>query len=520
MVQPGAPYNAGEWLLDRNVRNGRGAHVAVRCDGVSYTYSELMAEVQRVQAALTGAGVAEGERVLMVLNDSPVFLAWFIGCLRSGVVPVPVSTMLLGRDVTALAADCAACLLVISGAYADHIPTIVAGAVSVTSVIVDGDVEIDASVPTRRWSSLPSPVTEVGIAPTFWDTPAFWLYSSGTTGLPKGVIHNHGHLQSTYDTYASQVLRVNADDRFLSVAKLFFAFGLGNSLTFPFGAGATVILEPGRPTPTAFADLVAREKPTLFFAAPGFVAGLLDAGITAEQFASVRATVTAGESLPASLQQRLTERCGHPVLDGIGTTEALHIFISNTLDEQHPGSSGRVVPGYSAKLIDDDGNLVTAPDMPGYLHVQGPSVMSGYWNRADVTATTLVNKWLRTGDVYIRDAHDRYVFLGRNNDMIKAGGIWVSPAEVEAALISHPDVLEAAVVGSRNAQGLEETVAFVVPAAGCTIDPATIDAHCRSLIAAFKRPKQLFIVSELPKTATGKIQRFALRDRLAAGIRP
>jgi benzoate-CoA ligase family protein len=517
MVEPGAPYNAGEWLLDRNLRNGRGSHVAVRCNGVGYTYADLMTEVQRVQSTLTGAGIVEGERVLMVLNDGPVFIAWFIGCLRSGVIPVPVSTMLLGGDVAALAADCAARLLVISSDYADRIPTIVAGAPSVSSVIVDGDAQIGVSVSTRVWSSVPPATAEVAVAAATRDTPAFWLYSSGTTGLPKGVIHNHGHLQSTFDTYATNVLRVNADDRFLSVAKLFFAFGLGNSLTFPFGAGATVILEPSRPTPATFADLVAREKPTLFFAAPGFVAGLLDAGITAEQFATVRATVTAGEALPASLQQRLTERCGHPVLDGIGTTEALHIFISNTLDEQHPGSSGQVVPGYSAKLLDDDGNEVTAPDTPGYLHVKGPTVMSGYWNRADVTAATLVDGWLRTGDVYVRDVHDRYIFLGRNNDMIKAGGIWVSPAEVEAALISHADVLEAAVVGSRNGDGLEETVAFVVPAAGCTIDPAAIDAHCRSLIAAFKRPRQLFVVNELPKTATGKIQRFALRDRLAAG---
>jgi benzoate-CoA ligase family protein len=516
MVEPGAPYNAGDWLLDRNLRDGRGAQIAIRCRGVGYTYADLMSEVQRVQSALNAASIGAGERVLMVLNDSPVFLAWFIGCLRSGVVPVPVSTMLLGGDVAALAADCAARLLVISRDYAHHIPTIVAGASSVSSVIVDGDATLEVSVPTRPWSSFPAATTEVPVAPTEWNTPAFWLYSSGTTGLPKGVIHNHGHLQATFDTYATSVLRVTADDRFLSVAKLFFAFGLGNSLTFPFGAGATVILEPGRPTPTAFADLVASEKPTLVFAAPGFVAGLLDAGVTAEQFASVRATITAGESLPASLQQRLTQRCGHPVLDGIGSTEGLHIFISNTLDEQHPGSSGRVVPGYLAKLLDDDGNLVTAADTPGYLHVQGPSVMSGYWNRAEVTAATLVDGWLRTGDVYVRDADDHWTFLGRNSDMIKAGGIWVSPAEVEAALISHSDVLEAAVVGSRNAAGLEETVAFVVPAAGCTIDPAAIEAHCRSLIAAFKRPRQLHIVSELPKTATGKIQRFALRDRLAA----
>lgn len=511
----GANYNAGEWLLDRNIREGRAAQTAIRCSGESYSYGDVMLEVQRVQAALSAGDVREGDRVLMVLNDDPVFVAWFVGCLRSGVVPVPVSTMLLETDLAQLAADCGARLLVISESYAAGIPAIVAGAPLLLEVIVHGSSEVKASLPVRSWATFPVAPREMPIAETTWDSPGFWLYSSGTTGLAKGVIHKQGDLQATFYTYARQVLRVTPNDRFLSVAKLFFAYGLGNSLTFPFGAGATVILEPNRSNPALHTRLVMAEKPTLFFAAPGFVAALLDSGVTAAQFGSVRATVTAGESLPASLQQRFSERSGHPVLDGIGTTEATHIFISNTLDEQHPGSSGGVVPGYNAKLIDDDGNTVLAPDTPGYLHVQGPSIMSGYWNRVEATTDALVEGWLCTGDVYVRDAEDHWTFLGRNNDMIKAGGIWVSPAEVEAALISHPDVLEAAVVGSRNIAGLEETVAFVVPASGSTIDPGALEAHCRSLIAAFKRPKRLVIVSELPKTATGKIQRFALRDRLA-----
>ena len=514
-------YNACEWLLDRNLRHGRAAQTAIRCQGRSVTYGELMGEVQRVQLALADAGVAAGERVLIVLNDDPVFTAWFLGCLRSGVVPVPVSTMLLGADLAAIAADCLAQLVVVSAAYADHIEAIATDTPAVKLVVVHGETDAGTAgrvsgVPVRSWSSFPTASAEMPVAGTAWDTPGFWLYSSGTTGSPKGVIHKHGDLQATYDTYATHVLRVTDGDRFLSVAKMFFAFGLGNSLTFPFGAGGTAILEPSRPTPPAFAALVAAEQPTLFFAAPGFVAGLLDAGVTAEQFASVRATVTAGESLPAPLQQRFSERCGHPVLDGIGTTEATHIFLSNTLDEQYPGSSGRVVPGYAARLLDDEGNEVLVVDTPGYLQVQGPSVMAGYWNRPEVTAHALADGWLRTGDVYVRDGADHWTFLGRNNDMIKAGGIWVSPAEVESALIAHPDVLEAAVVGARNADGLEETVAFVVPRTGHTIDVAAIDAHCRTLIAAFKRPKRLVVVDALPKTATGKIQRFALRDELAA----
>jgi acyl-coenzyme A synthetase/AMP-(fatty) acid ligase len=230
----------------------------------------------------------------------------------------------------------------------------------------------------------------------------------------------------------------------------------------------------------------------------------------------VRATVTAGEALPADLQRRFAARFGHPVLDGIGTSEALHIFLSNRKGEERPGTSGKPVPGYDARLVDEAGDLVTAADTPGYLQVRGPSIATGYWSRDAATRAAFQGQWLATGDVYTRSEDGYWSFLGRNSDMIKAGGIWVSPAEVEAVLIEHPDVLEAAVVGARDASGLEQTVAFLVPRHGSTIDPDSIDAHCRARMAAFKRPKRIDIVTELPKTATGKIQRFALRDRLNA----
>ena len=506
-------YNAGEWMLDRNIASGRGDKAALRCHGESTTYSDVLADAWRAQAVLSELGVVAGQRVLLVVNDEPAFVSWFIGCMRAGVIPVPLSTMLMGQELAAIAADAEPDLIVVSAEYADRIDQITAAAPSLRNVIVVGVADREFAVSSLSWSDV-SAASEVAVVATRRDDPAFWLYSSGTTGMPKGVIHRHESLQATFDAYASQVLRVGPDDRSLSVAKLFFAYGLGNSLTFPFGAGATALLEPRRPTPKVMLEHVALERPTLFFASPGFVAALLDTDASDDAFDSVRATVTAGEALPADLQRRFSERFGHPVLDGIGTTEALHIFLSNTLDDQRGGTSGRAVPGYSTRLCDDEGADVTEPGLPGYLHVQGPSIASGYWRREAATEAAFHDGWLRTGDVYTRSADDHWTFLGRNSDMIKAGGIWVSPAEVESVLVSHPDILEAAVVGSRNAHGLEEVVAFVVARSGHDVDADLVDAFCRDLMASFKRPRRLFVVDTLPKTATGKIQRFALRAQL------
>ncbi len=508
-------YNAASWLLDRQVDGGRGDHTALICRDEHLTYADVQLQVWRAQHALSALDTRRGERVAMVVNDEPAFVAWFLGGLRSGAVPVPLSTMLTAGELAAIVEDSGAGLVVLSEAYADHLPTIAERAPELRAAVVLGRGG-DRSVPglsCHEWASF-DVTDEAPVASTVADSPGFWLYSSGTTGLPKGVMHRHANLEATAVTYGASVLAIGPDDRCLSVAKLFFAYGLGNSLTFPFSVGATAVLNPDRPTPAGVVELLEREKPTLFFASPGFVAALLDASVTRESLASVRLTVTAGESLPAELQRRFSEQAGHPVLDGIGSTEALHIFLSNHDGDVVPGTSGQPVEGYEVKLLDESDRVVDQPDQPGYLHVRGPSIATGYWCRTDATQSAFRGDWLRTGDVYIRTPAGAYQFLGRNSDMIKAGGIWVSPAEVESVLVEHPDVLEAAVVGARNESGLETVVAFLVPRSGHTIEADSVDAHCRERMAAFKRPRQVVPVDELPKTATGKIQRYALRAQL------
>ncbi|MGH9214720.1 MAG: benzoate-CoA ligase family protein [Acidimicrobiales bacterium] len=508
-------YNAAAWLLDRQLDLGRGDRTAYRIEGRTVSYAELCDEVWRAQNALHALDVRRGERVALVVDDELAFPAWFLGALRAGAVPVPLSTMLTADELAAIVADAGAGTVVVSAGYRGHLAAMAAAPSELRNAVVIGDPAAAGGLPVHGWSAFTDP-SEAPVAPTGPDSPAFWLYSSGTTGTPKGVMHRHASLQATAETYARSVLEIGPDDRCLSVAKLFFAYGLGNSLTFPLSVGASAVLNPRRPTPADVLDLVRDERPTLFFATPGFVAALLDAGPADDAFASVRSTVTAGEALPADLHRRFHALFGHPVLDGIGTTEALHIFVSNTKGAERPGTSGTPVSGYDARLLDDTGGEVTAPDTPGHLQVRGPSVATGYWCRDAATRAAFVGEWLVTGDVYRRSVDGYWTFLGRNNDMIKAGGIWVSPAEVEGVLVEHPDVLEAAVVGGRDADGLEVTVAFLVPRAGHDIDAAGIDAHCRGRMAAFKRPRRIEVVEQLPKTPTGKIQRFALRERLEA----
>lgn len=512
------PFNAARWLLDRQVEEGRSDGACFKGEWGEVTYGQLQESTFAAANGLLAAGVGPGDRVLMVVNDEPAFPAAFLGGLRIGAVPIPVSTMLRAAEVAALAADSRAVAAVLSGAYAGYLPEMSAAATSLRAAVIVGDATGGTAAPAVSmhswydWDDL----AEAPAASTQASSPGFWLYTSGTTGTPKGAIHRHGDVRAVASTYARSVLGIEPGDVCYSVAKLFFAFGLGNALFFPMSVGASAVLDPFPPAPARAGRLIEEYRPTMLFAPPGFCAAMVDSDIPSSALSSVRYTVTAGEALPAEVMRRFTGRFGTEMLDGIGSTEVLHIFCSNHPGDVRPGTSGRPVEGYELRLTGDDGQEVAEPDTPGYLWVKGESVAAGYWERPDVTGATFVDGWCRTGDVYLRSADGYYTFYGRNSDMIKAGGIWVSPAEVEGVLVSHEDVLEAAVVGGRDDDGLEMVVAFVVARPGCTIDAAKLESHCRTRMASFKRPRAIHVVDSLPKTATGKVQRYALRARLAA----
>ncbi len=408
--------------------------------------------------------------------------------------------------------DARARILCVSAEFSAAAATAVASAPEIVHIVVDG--EADLGVPHQPWAALRSAGEELSPYPTWPDSPALWLYTSGTTGKPKGAMHRHASIRDVADCYGSGVLAVAPDDRCLSVPKLFFAYGLGNSCFFPLAAGATAILERARPTPALIAERVHAEAPTLFFAVPTFYAALLNSDIPDDTFSSVRQGVSAGEPLPAVVYSRFLERFGVEILDGIGSTEALHIFASNRPGQVHPGSSGTPVPGYDLEIRDDAGAVITEAGTPGELYLRGPSIATGYWCRTETTRRTFLGEWLRTGDTYVRNDDGTYTCLGRYNDMLKAGGIWVSPAEVEQRLLEHPQVAEAAVVAAPDEFGLDKPVACVVGVAGSSLDADVLTQWCRDGLAAFKRPRAIVELDELPKTATGKIRRNVLREQV------
>jgi benzoate-CoA ligase len=503
-------FNSAEWFVGRHAREGRGARVAIVSDEGSMTYAELDLAVRRFAAALKRAGVGRDERVGLVLPDGPLLAVAFWGAIAAGAVAVPLSTLLKPHDYRAIVADCGARIIITDPSILD--PRALA------------DLDAELWTPDYARVRIDSSPPLAGYASTHRDGFAFFLYSSGTTGEPKGVVHLQHDMWVCCETYGKHVLRIGPDDRCFSIAKLFFAYGLGNAQYFPLHVGASAVLFAGRPTPEAVFAQVSRYKPTLFFGVPTAYASMLAAmGESAgEDFSSVRACVSAGESLPGAIFERWRAKTGKEILDGIGSTEICHIFLSNRPGACKPGSTGVAVPGYDLRLVDETGSDAPRGDL-GDLLVRGDSIAALYWNKHEQTKHTMRGDWIRTGDRYYQDEDGYFFHAGRSDDMIKAGGIWVSPVEVEGALMSHPAVLECAVVGTADTDGLVKPHAFVAlrpNASHLTEDGhASLEAELKALakekLAPYKAPRWITFVNELPKTATGKIQRFLLR----AGIR-
>jgi benzoate-CoA ligase family protein len=495
-------FNSAEWFIGRHVSEGRGARTAIVSDEGTLTYAALDERVRRFASAIRAAGIHAGDRVAIVLPDGALFSIAFWGALAAGAIAVPLNTMLKPSEHRAILADCDPRLLVYDEAIAQ------ADAIGNADLLAWNVAEAEKQVGAATPSS--------GYASTHRDGFAFFLYSSGTTGEPKGVVHLHHDMWICCRTYGESVLQMREDDRCFSIAKLFFAYGLGNAQYFPFHVGATAILFSGRPTPDAVFAQVRRHRPTLFFGVPTAYANMLAAmeSAAAADFSSVRACASAGEALPASIFERWKTATSLEIIDGIGSTEICHIFLSNRPGECRPGSTGKPVPGYDLRLVDDVGDDVPRGEI-GDLLVRGDSTMALYWNKHEATKRTLRGEVIRTGDKYYQDDDGNFWHAGRSDDMIKAGGIWVSPVEVESALVAHPSVLECAVVGTQDADGLTKPHAFVALRPG--IDAAGLDVELKAFVkdrlAPYKYPRWITFVSELPKTATGKIQRFLLRAR-------
>ncbi|MGH3950419.1 MAG: benzoate-CoA ligase family protein [Pseudonocardiaceae bacterium] len=514
-------FNATGYLVDRHVREGNGGRTAAISPSRTLSYADLSMEVRRVAGSLRELGVRPEERVLMCMPDDVELFTAILAVMYLGAVAVPSSTMLTGPELGKLVADSRARVVLGSDAFASNVRTAVDNAPDVRHVVLaEFEPEgLPAGVTGHRWDELLG-AGDSGIEPyrTWADSPALWLYTSGTTGTPKAAMHRHIDIRLVAENYAQQVLGITAEDRCLSVAKLFFAYGIGNSMFFPLSVGATALLEPARPSPQLFAERATRDKATLLFGTPSFFGPLLASDIADDAFSTVRQGVSAGEALPPRMYQGMAERFGVEVLDGIGSTEMLHIFISNRPGRVHPGSSGQPVPGYQVEIRDEQGVVIDAEGQPGELYVRGDSAATGYWCRADTTRKVFLGEWLRTGDTYVHNADGTLSCLGRAGDMLKAGGIWVSPAEVENRLLEHPGVAEVVVVAVPDTDELDKPVACVVPAPGKHVDADELIGWCRSGLAAFKRPRAVVEMTELPKTATGKIRRNVLRDLLRSEL--
>ncbi len=492
-------FNAAAFFVDGNL-SGR---TAFRYQGRSITYQEVAESVSRAAAALLDLGLRIGERILIVLPDSPDFVAAFMGAIKAGIVPIPVHTLIGPEDLRYYLDDSGARALVVHSDFLPRLRPAVPAGVAVVEAPKDFAAMLAVANP------LQSP------APTHRDDMAFWLYTSGSTGKPKGAVHLQRDMVYAADLYALPTQQLTPDDRIFSASKMFFAYGLGNSLYCPLRAGASSVLVPDRITPEICFRTIQEERPTIFYGVPTLYAALLNVPDAGKRYdlSSLRLAVSAGEPLPAELYRRFRERFGVELLDGIGSTEMLHVFITNRIGEVRPGSSGRVVPGYEARIVDEEGLPVPSGTV-GNLWIKGGSAAAFYWRKAEKTRQTMRGEWLVTGDKYRVDEDGFYWYCGRADDMMRVGAQWVSPTEVESALFTHPTVLECAVVGAADSNGLLQPKAFVVLREGAQPTSALAEelkTAVRTRLAHFKAPTDVEFIPELPKTATGKIQRFKLR---------
>ena len=511
-------YNAAHDLIERNLQAGRGAKLAYIDDRGSYTYRELAERVNRCANALVGLGLESEQRVLLCMLDTIDFPTAFLGAIKAGIVPIAANTLLTTADYEYMLRDSRAHALLVSAPLLPGFAPLLGRLPQLKHVIVSGQAGERAAGFHAFDQLLGEAAPGFAPAATTADDMCFWLYSSGSTGAPKGTVHAHASLVTTAELYAWPVLGVRESDVVFSAAKLFFAYGLGNALSFPLSVGATTVLMAERPTPAAVFARLARHRPTIFYGVPTLFAALLASPeLPKRGELNLRVCTSAGEALPAEIGKRWTEHFGVEILDGLGSTEMLHIFLSNRPGEVRYGTTGRPVPGYELRIVGDDGLPVAAGEV-GELQVCGPTRAIGYWNNRPKSHDTFHGPWTRSGDKYSVDAEGHFVYAGRTDDMLKVGGIYVSPVEVEAALVTHPAVLEAAVIGRADEEKLVKPVAYVVLKPGHAASPGLAEElrqHVKSRLAPYKYPRWIEFIDELPKTATGKIQRYKLRQRAA-----